>query len=209
MKYQIISHRIHDAFAPSEITGIPLSAKYDPLIKKTTVFLADTSKLEFENEETPIHLLLEANGQMNSKKTLDLGYFEKLNNSIKDGNNSVHEIYVHCILKDGYLVGYAYTIQIDMTNCGYMTQIKTIEGNADTNDIASSIITHLLEYHEMDVIYLMGGTDQCNYLNGKLSFDNAYVSIPYGMSDLPLRELLGVEQTRLNLIDTIKIVGNL
>ena len=188
-KIQSPSYQIESSFNPIKIGAGPARAEYNAETDEIIFHQIDGTEIKGDTLEMMYHLL-ELNGQMDIKKTPDLGYFEKLNNSIKDGRKSEHKISLTCILDDGQLIGYAYIIDIALTNCAYVTQIKTIDNNGCLVDVAQQIISDIFEYHEADTIYIMGGESQCKTLHDELTFDYAKIYEFRARRASPLEEIL-------------------
>lgn len=210
MTYEVISQRIQEAFTPETLSCNPFSAKYDSLTRQITMNDVGGTKIEF-NELTSdivaLDLLLQANGQMNPLQDLNLGYFERLNSNMKNGNTSAHKIYLHCVLDHGYLVGYAYSLHISHTECAYMTQVKTVNVFRPILEITKEIIVELIEEYELDIVYLMTGQSQCENLQGKLQIPDTIIDGPRVISDSPLRELLDINSQKSGFVETIRIIS--
>ena len=210
MTYYVISQRIQEAFTPETLSCNPISAKYNSLTRQITMCVVGGTKIEFNelaSDNVALDLLLQANGQMNPLEDLNLGYFERLNSNMKNGNTSARRVYLHCVLDHGYLVGYAYSLHIAHTECAYMTQVKTLDVSRPILEITKAIIVDIFEYHELDIVYLMAGQSQCENLQGKLEIPDTIIDGPRVLSDSPLRQLLDINSQKSGFVETIRIIS--
>lgn len=165
----------------------------------------DEPSTSTENTIHVLYLLLEENDQMDIQKTRDLGYFEKLNKSIKDGRNSKDNIYLICTFDGDQLIGYAYFINI--LDCTYITEIRTIKDSNDrVVEISQCIIEDIILYNASDTIYIMGGESQCRLLHDKLTIDDATIYNFTLKRALALEVIMGTDNFAPKYIETLRIV---
>ncbi|MNK87263.1 hypothetical protein D3C87_1071970 [compost metagenome] len=207
-KIRSLSFIVKEPFDSEKVGGRAASVKFYSKNGRISLHQIDGTNDEpstsTENTIHVLYLLLEENDQMDIQKTRDLGYFEKLNKSIKEGRNSKDNIYLICTFDGDQLIGYAYFIT--MNDCTYITEIRTIKCDDRLVEISQCIIEDIILYNASDTIYIMGGESQCRLLHDKLTIEDATI---YGFTfkrALALEVIMGPSNFAPKYIETLRIV---
>ena len=218
MSLTVISCPLNVKFEKFKLPFVPTSAKFDVTNNSLTVKNPLTSMMETFSPDSTGHLkflqyLLEYFGHTSYERCITLGYFQKLNTTLNNGIEAGSYVEFHAILDtEGQLKGYTYSISPELGGITYLTEIKTvgIQTETERHCVIRAIIDKFYTSNvPLDILYILCGSDQSSLIKSmNITLKNCSVKMVHHQSVLPLRKILGLNISTHEVMDAIRIANN-